>query len=593
MSNFLSSWRTSGQLAKTEGINLLLIIFLWIVMSVIVNPLGDFPLNDDWVYGRAAQSIVEKGNFTLSGGNTSTNLIAQAFWGALFCLPFGFSFSALRISTLTLGLIGVLVTYGLLREVGTNRPISLFGAFLIALNPIYFGLSNTFMTDIPFFAVAVMSLYFLIRGLQHNRRIEVILGILLSYLSLLIRQNGIIILVVFGCTYLVKKGLSKANVIIALTPTLFGICLQFTYQSWLEITNRTSPNFNLQSRGLSEIILSGHIGTTVHNLTTNTLVALIYIGLFISPLLILIFIGKFKRLPLSKRRPLVFVILTFFMLAIVGLTKSHKLMPLRGNILTDFGLGPLTLHDSAFLNINYPFTPIILKYVWAALTTIAVFSAALLIYYLLITIGKIFQKSEKSKFPNPKWLKILVFLSILLYFLPLCIIGGVDRYPLFDRYFLLLIPLFIIVVVISDPTISQSYSINAKTISIALAILLIYGGFTIGATHDYLSWNRVRWQALNTLLDKTKVLPNYIDGGYEFNGWYLYNPNDTHSINFQQNPEKPDKSWWYVDRDDYMIAFGPLATYEELKRYPTGRWLPFGPETIFVLRKKTVQSPSP
>jgi hypothetical protein len=591
MKPILPFWGTGNQLAKTEIINVLLIIFLWIIMSVVVNPLGDFPLNDDWVYGRAVQSIVEKGSFTLAGGNTSANLIAQAYWGALFCLPFGFSFTALRISTLILGLMGVLASYGLLREVGTGRPISLFGTFLIALNPIYFSLSNTFMTDIPFYSLAIMSLYFLIRGLKHNRRIELIFGIFLSYLSLFVRQNGIVILVAFGFAYLVKKGLSKASFARAFTPTLFGICLQFIYQSWLELTNRTSPNFNLQVKGLSKI-LAGDIGTIISNLTNNTFIALTYIGLFASPLIIPIFIRKFKALPLSEKRLIVFAIPSLCILKIIRLINWHRYMPFGGNfndsvrfghILVPFGVGPLYTHDTYILGINYPVTPIILEYIWKALTIIAVFSAALLIYYLLATIRQTFQKPEKTESISPNWLKALVILSILFYFLPLGING------FFDRYLLILIPLLMIVVTISDPIISQSYSINAKTISIASVIMLIYGGFTIGATHDYLSWNRFRWQALNDLLNDRKVLPNYIDGGYEFNGWYLYNPNDTYAQLSNTKPEKPDQSWWYIDRDDYMITFGSLHNYEELKRYPTGRWLPFGPETIFVLRKKVAR----
>jgi Dolichyl-phosphate-mannose-protein mannosyltransferase len=577
--------RTSIHLAKTDIINVLLIIFLWIIMSVLVNPLGDFPLNDDWVYGRAAQSILEKGGFTLAGGNTSANLIAQSFLGALFCLPFGFSFFALRISTLTMGLIGVLASYGLLREIGADRKTSFFGSLLIALNPIYFGLSNTFMTDIPFFALTIMSLYFLVRGLNHNRKVEVIIGILLSYLSLFVRQNGIIIPVAFGCAYLVKKGWSKTNIAIAFAPTLFGACLQFTYQRWLELTDRASPNFNLQAKGLSEILFSGHIETIIRSLAENTVVALIYVGLFISPLIIPIFMEEFRALSSARKKIVSFAILMLFTLMIIYPIKKPKIMPMSENILTHFGLGPLTLHDTFILSINYPSNPIILKCIWTALTVIGVLSAALLIYYFLVNIINIikiiktFQQPETTRTFNQSWLKVLVVLSIGFYFLPMGIVG------FFDRYLLVLIPLSMAVVVISKPPAIQLYAINTKTISVVLSIALICGGLSVGATHDYLAWNRVRWHALNSLMNNKKILPNYIDGGYEFNGWYLYDPKNTYAINFQPNPKEPNKSWWYVDKDDYLIAFGPVNNYELLERYPTGRWLPLGPENIFVLKK--------
>jgi hypothetical protein len=577
-----SEWKMTN-LSKTESINVLSIIFFWITISAIVNPLGDFPLNDDWVYGRAVQSIFEKGGFTLAGGNTSANLIAQSFWGALFCLPFGFSFTALRISTLTMGLIGVLASYGLLREVGVSQRISLLGSLLIALNPIYFGLSNTFMTDVPFFALAIISFYFLVRGLKYNRKTEVIIGILFSYLSLLIRQNGIIILVAFGCAYLAKKSLRKANIIIAFVPTFLGIFLQFIYQSWLELTGRMSPNFNLQARGFSEAIFSG----SIVGIIDNSFIALIYIGLFTFPLVILVFAKKLNALHSPTRKIVLIIISTLLTLISIISIRRYGIMPLRGNILVHFGLGPLTLHDTSILNINNPSNSIIMNLVWLVLTIIGIFSALLLIYCLFFTILNGFIRLEKTKsieqdsVTNENWLKILIILSIFLYFLPM----GILFY--FDRYLLILIPLAMIVTVVSNSQSNQFYSYaNPKTILVILSILLIYGGFSIAATHDYLAWNRVRWQALNSLLNDEKILPNYIDGGYEFNAWYLYDSKNTYAINFQADPKKPGKSWWYVDEDDYLITFGSVNNYEQLEKYSTGRWLPFGPENIFVLRKR-------
>jgi hypothetical protein len=49
---------------------------------------------DDWSYARAVQSLIQNGRLELTGF-TSMPLIAHVFWGALFCFPFGFSFTAL------------------------------------------------------------------------------------------------------------------------------------------------------------------------------------------------------------------------------------------------------------------------------------------------------------------------------------------------------------------------------------------------------------------------------------------------------------------------------------------------------------------
>src|SRR3990172_4055803 len=125
---------------KGDLFALLAITAAWVAMALLVRPSGDFPLNDDWMYGWTVRSLVTEGTLRILPV-TSPTLLAQALWGALFCLPFGFSFTALRISTLTLGLAGVLAVYLILREAGFGRRGATLGAMTVAVNPIYFVLS--------------------------------------------------------------------------------------------------------------------------------------------------------------------------------------------------------------------------------------------------------------------------------------------------------------------------------------------------------------------------------------------------------------------------------------------------------------------
>jgi len=206
-------------------------------MVIVVNPLGNFPLNDDWVYGLAVKSILEKGDFSFPSP-AHANLFFQAFWGALFCLPFGFSFTALRFSTLTLGLIGAIGTYLLLREVNANQKISLLGALLVVVNPLYFGLANSFMTDVPFLALSILSFYFLIRGLKRESTMEIILGICLAYITILIRQYAIIILLSFALAYSFKQRFKLKILLGSSLIFLSGILLHELYQKWLYSTGR-------------------------------------------------------------------------------------------------------------------------------------------------------------------------------------------------------------------------------------------------------------------------------------------------------------------------------------------------------------------
>jgi hypothetical protein len=57
----LFSFASISHLANPDIIYVLVIIAIWVIMVILVNPLGYFPLNEDWAFGQAVQSVVEKG----------------------------------------------------------------------------------------------------------------------------------------------------------------------------------------------------------------------------------------------------------------------------------------------------------------------------------------------------------------------------------------------------------------------------------------------------------------------------------------------------------------------------------------------------
>ncbi len=542
--------------------NILIIIVIWIMMEVIIGPYGDFPLNDDWVYGLSVSSILSKGDFQLF--DSTTNLVSQVFWGALFCLPFGFSFNVLRISCLVLGIIGIITTYIIFREIKVPPRISLIGALVIAVNPIYVNLSNTFMTDIPFFTLTAISIYLLIRGLEHDSKIEVTIGHVIAYVALLIRQLGLAISIAFGVGFLIKKGLSVQNFIKAFIPTLIGIAIQLFYQGWLKATMRLIPHHDLMLREAMGFIHSGksHIA---FKFIEVSFVAIIYLGLFIFPLLIVLFFIKYKELS-SVQKIYSLLFSSFISVVIVSIMVSKNvLMPLGENIIYNCGLGPVTLRDTYLLRL--PHLPVAPKIFWLIPTTIGVIGATLLLQYFFFAL-QVFWQNRKFELDR-KWIIVFVTSAILIYFIPLVTVNHI-----FDRYYLPLLLLLMLLVSVTNTNINK-WNISNSSVSIALVTILLYGIFSTGATHDYFSWNRARWQALNDLTKELKISPRDIDGGYEFNGFYLYDSNYKPSSG---------KDWWVIG-NDYIISFGPMNGYKEVGQYKFQRWIPFGQGDVFVLRK--------
>jgi hypothetical protein len=130
------------------------------------------------------------------------------------------------------------------RRPSRDRP--LIGAATLAFGPIYFALSFTFMTDVPFTAVAPLSSWLLLRGLRRGGRAEIIAGLALAMAAILIRQIGLAIPIAFALAYVVKRGLGFRRVIEAIIPVTAGFAVQTAYQGWLHWLDRVPATFGAQ-----------------------------------------------------------------------------------------------------------------------------------------------------------------------------------------------------------------------------------------------------------------------------------------------------------------------------------------------------------
>jgi len=540
---------------KTIYAHIVLLSILWVLCVILVNPAGEFPLNDDWSYTRVVQTLFEEGRFQLTGW-VSMPLVGQAFWGALFCLPFGFSFIALRLSTLVLGLIGVLSAYGLLREAKAGLKASFFGALLLALNPLYFQHAFTFMTDVPFTALALLAIYFFVKGFRTERKRDFILGSVIVGAAALIRQLGVVIPVAFGIVFLLKFGFRRRS----LKTVLFHLCISIgplaLFQLWLQFVHGMPARYNAASERLARSMAEGFSHYLVL-LIQRTSGGLIYIGLFILPFLVWAVI--ISRARFKKRDLYLFLSFLLLMTFILTLAWKNRLMPLLKNVFFDLGLGPPHLKDVYVLGLpNWPQAP---TGFWFFVTILGAVCAAFLMYVLFVSVKKTWTSLSEKSDPDENFLMQLGI--FILYFLPIIIIGYYDRY-------LILFPVVIMALII------RLFPLPANKRRMTLAVpvlftLIFYGGFTVSATHDYMSWNRARWQALDFLTEELGISPRSIDGGFEFNGLNLYDPDYV---------QKENKSYWWIEDDEFVVSFGPIIGYKEINRFPFKRWLP--PETAYV-----------
>ncbi len=131
---------------------------IFVIGWFLVGGSRDVPVIDDWLYGGSVELLLRTGRLAVPPFS-AVYPVAQILWGALFSLPLGFSFVALRASTVCLAAGGCIALYGLARELGCSRVVSLLTALALALDPVFFQLSYSFMTDVPFVSVSVMTLF--------------------------------------------------------------------------------------------------------------------------------------------------------------------------------------------------------------------------------------------------------------------------------------------------------------------------------------------------------------------------------------------------------------------------------------------------
>jgi hypothetical protein len=146
-----------------------------LVTGLLVSPVGDFLLNDDWIFAKAVERLLQHGSYR---GHEYLNatFVAQAYWGALFCKVFGFSFTTLRVSTLVLWTLTAWSASLCALSLGLSRTLALgFGA-LVQTNAIVLSLSYSFMTDIPFLFATTFSGFFFPASIYHPTAPRSILG---------------------------------------------------------------------------------------------------------------------------------------------------------------------------------------------------------------------------------------------------------------------------------------------------------------------------------------------------------------------------------------------------------------------------------
>ena len=520
----------------------IVITMLYILFALFLWPVGNYPLNDDWVYAKGVLLTLEQGRYSVTGYESAWG-VPQVLLGVLLCKLFGFSHSLLRCVGILSALVSAFGLLYLLLRSKLDKNIATMTALTFLFFPPVVGTSFSFMTDMMFAAFWIWALIFTYESHEEKSYIKLFLACLLIVLSILQRQFGILIPVaasgIAGIIVLQKvvqrTKPSCFDIVFGLTQLLLSSMYFIIDKFWWQ---------TLQGNWSPPIEISIHLLSFSHNWT----ISVIYAGILSAPLL---FVSRFKKNDFSLFS--VAFLLFFIVSSLLIIFVRNELFPFFGNLISDFGfLKP----GEVLIGIRPVILTPFFKLVFSLIGTAGGF---LLIYAFAQTITGLCS-GLKNGFNNVFAIGLgssaLFYLAVLVQF----------RETLFDRY---LIPVFILVSPLSFIYLNIKKQFRIQTFKRLLFVTcILFVCFSYTFEYEFLDLSKARWDACQYAVSKGIPAQN-IEGGYEWN----------YSYRKRRPAEDPAQSvqfgWWN------------MGTYEE----PTHAIVSYSDVDIQGLPTQTISFP--
>lgn len=541
-------------------------IALWCLALAVSNPMGNFPLNDDWSYALTVRHLLDTAEFRPLGW-TAMTLLGQTLWGAAFCLVFGYTFEVLRAATLVSALFGLLCFALLLRRLGCERLTAIIATAALGFNPLFFSLAQTYMTDVAFTSVAVIATLFFCNYLETRYARDMALGLLFAFVALSIRQLGLYLTLAMLATLLLEGRRDRRGIVLSAGGALAGAAMLVGLDHWLAAHNATPAAYHLPYEWLGKALSSAEL--FVGRVQRNVRGAVVYLGWFVAPVLVF-------RVPeivrLYGRNAWTRLALRGAVLCgLAGcavMIAFHHMMPVANNIIHASGVGPIVL--SGWL--GHTKLPPLPQAFWIYTTVVAVMGAVFLLLYIAAVAWSLAAGVRRRQTDATASIRAFLLIGCAAYLCPFMVSGFFDRYLLPPAFMMLAL----VVIPAGPRRAAPERGARLPVLRAAsVAMLIAMGAYAVGGTHDYMSWNRARW----TMLDKLAaqgVPPTRIDGGLEYNGLYLYDPNYV---------PRPDGNFWWVHDDQFIVDFVPHAGYQVADSMEVAGWLPTFRTKLLMLKR--------
>jgi 4-amino-4-deoxy-L-arabinose transferase-like glycosyltransferase len=551
---------------------LILALFYYAFNIWYVSPLGNFPINDDFIYSEGARCFAEQGRFVLERSLSSCFL--HIMTGGLLCKLFGFSHEILRCYTLIMGFIGVVSIYLICRELQVKPQVAGLLACCYAANPLLVNLSFSFMTDLPCITLTNLFILCLLRAVKGNRRWYLYAGLLLAA-AVAIRQTSLL----FSAAALVllavpsirrRDGWILVSCLFVL-PLLTAIGLE----RLMQLPGNDSPErreYTTQIAG-SVFSFANDPGGAINSILMKFAELMSYIALFLSPALICAALGVSERR--KKFSLLILPAVTSSILIIPSILeyiRTGRDLPFNYNLwnIPTLGLDKIVQTSAKMLPQSFH---LYLTFAGAALSVVLVSLIARLAYSVIHTAVRRGGRLGESNAP------LLMTMASVILTASFVTFEIVLRD--FDRYYLLLLTPAIMCVALSY----RFFNVRMSPAP-AIPLLLLLALNSSWAQQQCMNCERARWLALE-FLEKQGATPREIDGGIQYNytrgGPLRFDGKVPRQL--RGSSPQGDMRWWPIHGEKYIVSLCALPGYDCIGVVPYYETLRFKQSGVLILQQ--------
>lgn len=495
------------------------------------------PHNDAWALSRIASTFTHTGHIRLVGWNDMF-LLGQV----VALAPFG---SSVALQNVGIALTAAVALYAAYRIAALSLPRTpaVLVAGTLALMPGWASLATSYMTDVPAFFGALLTVLLGHAAIQRDSRALFASALLAGCWAFTIREPAIAALVgvVAYAVAADSRGsrISRRFVMFASSAALLVLMVLKHWRAGLTMGQNPPVSLNPVA--------------VLHAAVMNLPFGWLTLGFLISPLVLI-----YVRPRCWSRRGWTGAGASAF---VVALACRHGVHP-WGNHPAPF-IGNYMSFNGEYHQVHAFDHPVIAAWIWVLLAVVGAVSSVL-------AGGAV---AEGWRLIDPMVRSFTLFSGLIT--IVVATVGGV----LYDRYLLVLVPGFASAVVLSSAHAVQQSRPGVVRGVLAGVITLGIGGLAAAMFLNANASDGARWDAASQLA-RAGVPAEVIDAGMEWDGWHaragvvewnnwsagawsLFHPNASACVVIVENHDPVPDNWTLLSRHDYRTfgLFGSSALW--------------------------------